>query len=95
MSCRDDTLTATHACGRPQHPVADVHDQTGFLRHGQKVTGRSELAVGLPPADQRFDEFDVEALQIEFGLKHQLEIAFFQRPAQALFHCEFRRSRFE
>ena len=60
---------------RLQDPVADLHDQTGFLGDRQKPTRRGEAAVGHAPANQRLDQGGLERLGMHFGLEGEFEFA--------------------
>ena len=76
--------------GRLQHPVADVHDEAGFLGDRQELTGRGETAIGHAPADQRLHQRGLQRLRTDLGLEGELEFAAGDGAAQALFGGEFR-----
>jgi len=51
-----------------QHPVADVYDQTGFLRERQKVERTAQALFRVLPAQQGFHADYLVALQVDLGL---------------------------
>ena len=77
--------------GGAQHPVADLDDEAGLLRHREEFAGAAEAAIGHAPANQRFDQRHVERLGVDQRLIEQLELVVLDGAPQALLDRELRR----
>ena len=79
------------ADGGTQHPVADLDDQAGLLRHREEFVGRTVAAIRHAPANQRFDQRHVERLGVDQRLIEQLELVVLDGASQSLLDRELRR----
>ena len=72
------------AAGLHEHPLAQRHDQARLLGHRDEIDRRDEAALGMLPADQRFDFDDAlfVVVQREDGLVEHPKLAPLERPVQ-------------
>ncbi len=74
--------------GGTQDPVGEVVDESGLLGHVDELLRRGDAAVGLAPAQQRFDLGRLEGVQRHLRLVHQQQLAALNRAAQRLLEPE-------
>ena len=53
-----------------EQPVPDRNDQAGLLRQGHEVLRRDHPALGVRPADERFQPLDAAALRAGKPVEH-------------------------
>ena len=75
--------------GFVQHPIADRHDQAGFLGDRNEFDRRHHAQRRVVPADQRFDREDAPRAQVDLRLIVQDELATRDGVSQFLLQQEF------
>ena len=74
--------------GRLRDPAAHWHDQAGFLRDGDEISGRHESELRAYPAYQSLQTGDPTGRDIDLRLIVQHEFAIVQRIAQVRFEFQ-------
>src|SRR3954471_7545244 len=70
--------------GFAQDPFAERNDQSALLRQRYELVRGNETALGMAPADQRFDAASIERVGIDDRLVMQLELITRDRPAHVI-----------
>ena len=74
--------------GRAQHPAGEIVDQAGLLRDVDELGRRGDPAVGLAPAQQRFEAERLEGMQRDLRLEHEQQITALDGAPQRLLEAK-------